>query len=102
MVAGILLTVFSFGITPRMLLHNWLAAHADFICKAEGSTKHIHNPEFSCHCDNMVAESPFTLPVSHAAAMPLPVFTRFTQAVPPALYIATFTLLSLRGPPAVS
>ena len=57
--AGLLLIIFSFSITPRIFLHNWLANHKDAVVNTTGKVQHINAPVFNCQCDDNVAESPF-------------------------------------------
>ena len=60
-VAASLLLVFSFSITPTIVFHNWLADHADTVKKPDCSNgEQLGRITFNCHCDHIVAESPFT------------------------------------------
>ena len=60
--AGLLLIIFCFSITPRIVLHDCFAGHTDGAgkVKADGQ-QHIHNVNYKCNCDNFVIQSPFTL-----------------------------------------
>jgi hypothetical protein len=101
-VAAIMLIVFAFSITPTIVFHNWLANHTDTYKKATDTKgQQLGKQTFNCHCDNVVAESPFTEPGT------------FTGSVPPQSFVVTATVrivqlpasptifYSLRGPPAV-
>ncbi|HAO45782.1 MAG TPA: hypothetical protein PLZ45_04955 [Ferruginibacter sp.] len=100
--AAALLLVFSFSITPTILLHNWLADHTDTV-KKTGSPEqdHISTKKFYCHCDNIVAESPFTEVDEVIVPIPEKIFSieQGSKTVQPVssqhLYFA------LRGPPVV-
>jgi len=59
--SAVLLVVFAFSITPAIVFHNWLADHADTVKKAACSRgEQLGKKTFNCHCDHIVAESPFT------------------------------------------
>lgn len=97
-----MLIVFAFSITPTIVLHNWLADHSDTVKKiTDTKGEQIGKKTFNCHCDNIVAESPFTEPAKtiFAAAEKIfscPVAKRHIQFTP-----SQNIIHSLRGPPAV-
>jgi hypothetical protein len=63
LVALAMLIVFAFSITPTIVFHNWLAGHSDTLKRSTHTQgKHIGKQTFNCHCDNIVAQSPFTEP----------------------------------------
>lgn len=97
-----MLLVFGFSITPRIALHNWLATHKDTVSKTDPKDKQVHVPVFNCHCDDLVAESPFTAPAGLAPVFISPEFASCIQPAKSRLYTTPFTTLSLRGPPSVS
>ncbi len=74
--ALIMLFVFAFCITPKILLHNLLADHRDAPFShnhADGSQ--ISKSVFNCNSDNLVVESPFIndyLPVELSAVPKFP------------------------------
>jgi len=97
-----LLIVFAFSITPTVVFHNWLADHTD-TCKKSSNTKgqQFGKKTFNCHCDTIVAESPFT---ETASFLDLPVIQVFPVATADAIVYfpsAPAVFYSLRGPPAV-
>lgn len=101
-VAAALLIVFAFSITPTIVFHNWLAGHTDTVKKFfTASGKQLGKLTFNCHCDNIVAESPFTESVAITPA-PLKAFFSIKQAADLAQFISSPAIFySLRGPPAV-
>lgn len=101
-VAASLLIVFAFSITPTIVFHNWLAGHSDTVKKTFNTTgKQLGKQTFNCHCDNIVAESPFTGPGKIIPATPI-VFLSIKQAADIAPFISPTDIFhSLRGPPAV-
>jgi hypothetical protein len=59
--AGFMLAVFAFSITPKIILHNVVANHKDtpFASNFEKNAQ-FSKAGFNCSCDNLVVESPFT------------------------------------------
>jgi hypothetical protein len=99
--AGLLLTVFAFSITPKQALHDWLANHTDKTSsKLAGDKALVSTAGFNCDCDNLVAESPFTATVSQFEFTPPQVFTPRQAFHPHTFYAVTQFFFSLRGPPA--
>jgi hypothetical protein len=101
-VAALMLIVFAFSITPVIVFHNWLANHTDTYKKtADTKAQQLGKQTFNCHCDHIVAESPFTEPETFKS---LPAFQVFaiTNTVDIVQLPGTPTIFySLRGPPVV-
>ena len=97
-----MLIVFAFSITPTIVLHNWLANHTD-TSKKSGDTKadQISKKTFNCHCDNLVAESPFTETETFKSLSPLSIFAVTTIVDIVQLPSSPTIFYSLRGPPVV-
>jgi hypothetical protein len=58
--AALMLTVFAFSVTPKILLHNLVADHKDTPINSNHSNKEqFSKAGFNCNCDNLVVESPF-------------------------------------------
>jgi hypothetical protein len=101
-VAAFLLIVFAFSITPTIVLHNWLANHTD-TCKKATDTKapQIGKQTFNCHCDNLVAESPFTETQIFTSPSPIQIFEVAATVDIAQLKSSPTIFYSLRGPPVV-
>jgi hypothetical protein len=97
-----MLIVFTFSITPIIILHNWLANHTDTYKKStDTKAQQLGKHTFNCHCDHIVAESPFTEPEIFKSLSPLQTFV-ITTTVDIVQLPATPTIFySLRGPPVV-
>ena len=99
--AGCMLLIFSFSISPRLFLHSWLASHTDEAVKATGSGQQkICKQVFNCHCDNMVAESPFTHQDNDFKLFAFHPLSNHKETIPAGYYSASNSFFSLRGPPA--
>lgn len=97
-----MLMLFAFSITPTIVFHNWLANHSDTVKRStETKGQQIGNQTINCHCDHVVAESPFTEPGKTTIADPAQSLSLF-KVEPQVQYTASlFIHYSLRGPPAV-
>jgi hypothetical protein len=61
LLAGLMLGIFAFSITPRIALHDFVAHHKDTPFKSNfGEDAQLNKAGFNCSCDNLVVESPFT------------------------------------------
>lgn len=95
--------VFALSITPTIVFHNLFAQHQDTVRKISANSEHeqVGNQTINCHCDHIVAESPFTgttIPVLG----PAPIAYDLFRTEKPVHYIAALiTLHDLRGPPAI-
>jgi len=59
--AGFLLVLFAFSITPKKTLHDIITHHTDQkAVDAYAGTDQLHKAGFNCKCETLVAESPFT------------------------------------------
>jgi len=97
-----MLCVFAFSITPTIILHNWLADHTDAVKKTStGGQDHVGKKLYNCHCDNIVAESPFTESNSFVFSPQRPVFVVTKTGNTVSLSTSEPLSRSLRGPPAV-
>ena len=97
-----MLIVFAFSITPTIVLHNWLANHTDTYKKfADTKTQQVGNKTFNCHCDNIVAESPFTEPEIFKNLSPFQIFLVAATVDIVQLPSSPQVFYSLRGPPVV-
>ncbi len=101
-VAAAMLMLFAFSITPTIVFHNWLVNHTDtFKNYVHKKGDQLGKQTFNCHCDHVVAESPFTEPDKAIISYPAQSFSLF-KAEPQVQYTSSpYFLYSLRGPPAV-
>ena len=58
--AGLVMAVFAFSVTPKILLHDLVADHKDTPINSNHSNQEqISKAGFNCNCDNLVVESLF-------------------------------------------
>ena len=101
-VAAVMLLVFAFSITPTIVFHNWLANHTDTVKKiTDTKGDQFGKKTFNCHCDNIVAESPFTAPGRVIIAPATKQFSLVKVDIPVRFTTSTHISCSLRGPPVV-
>jgi hypothetical protein len=98
--AAFMLAVFAFSITPKIILHHFVANHKDtpFASNFE-KTAQLTKAGFNCNCDNQVVESPFTDDIGPSLVFKQSFFSfypiRDTKDFPDIQYIYQ----TLRGPP---
>jgi len=99
--AAILLLLFQFSITPKLLLHDLVADHQDTPLSANNEKNpQFHLAGFNCACENQVVESPFIEDsILTENFIPVIVSDRFSSSVG-GFVSAPFLYLGLRGPPA--
>ena len=101
-VAAFMLIVFAVSITPTIVFHNWLANHTDTYKKStDTKAQQLGKQTFNCHCDNIVAESPFTQPETFRNLPPVQIFSVAATADIVQLPSSPQVFYSLRGPPVV-
>jgi hypothetical protein len=102
-IAGFLLVVFAFGISPKLGWHNLVADHKDGKTSTAVIDHHetaVSKAAFNCQCDNLISESPFV--AANAVAQGLLVIQHpvFFAELPDAPYSPDLYCFGLRGPPA--
>ena len=102
LLAGALLALFAFGITPKIAIHALAAHHTDrHLSLKYGQADQYNKADFHCATDNLVVEFPF---LDHSLT--------FSPGLPPAWPVHRAAVLvqpvaedhplfGLRGPPAV-
>jgi hypothetical protein len=101
-IAGFLLVVFAFGISPKRSWHNLVANHKD---GKPGAVAHNHQGSgvskaaFNCQCDNLISESPFVATTVLPQTSSLTHHEPFFAGKPVVPYTAAHFSFSLRGPP---
>ena len=101
LVAVALVMVFAFSITPTIVFHNWLAIHTDTFKEDNTKSDQLGKQTFNCHCDHVVAESPFTEPEKAVITYPAQTFSLSKSELQVQFISAPNFLYSLRGPPTV-
>lgn len=97
-----MLVVFAFSITPTIVFHNWLASHTDSVKKStHADHAQVGKRSFNCHCDHIVAESPFTGTDHILIPAPHQVFFQQEETGITQLQPSPHFNFSLRGPPVV-
>ena len=101
-VAAALLMVFACSITPTIVFHNWLVKHTDTFNK-DSNTKgdQLGKQTFNCHCDHVVAESPFNEPDIVIISCPAQPFSLFKTELQLPFTASPYFHYTLRGPPTV-
>ncbi len=102
LLAGFLLLVFAFSITPKKFLHDAIANHKDKIAVAASADTQLSHAGFICKCDNLVAESPFTDDIVPFNFTPALVFSVQKDTRLYHLYTSDYFFFELRGPPAIN
>jgi hypothetical protein len=101
LLAGIMLVLFAFSITPKMTLHDLFAHHKDTLFSASSKDHAVISLSgFRCNCENLVVESPFVAEITifkiglqHGlSSLPVTQVKEF--------YPATHFFPDFRGPPA--
>jgi hypothetical protein len=98
LLALLLLVVFAYSITPKIVLHNLVANHIDKGKVLNGHLDELSASGFNCKCDNLVAESPFV----PAEIFSYQVYTTYISALcTEDITFSSFDKLfsQLRGPP---
>lgn len=101
--AGVLLVLFAFSIMPKKILHDWIVSHTDGVAAVvKSETAQVGKAGFSCDCQNLVAESPFTADgQSIDFVLPL-VYNAMPGSFACQVSTSSLFFYSLRGPPAIS
>lgn len=101
-VALIMLVVFAISTTPTIVFHNLFAGHTDSVNNSrDNDNAQISSPVFNCHCDHIVAESPFTDLAQYLNCAKLTAHSVYEEALQAALKSSPDIFYPLRGPPAV-
>lgn len=99
--AGFLLVLFAFSITPRKALHDWMVSHTDGVSIGKSDVAQLSKAGFNCTSQNLVAESPFTA-VQHALDLSFyPDYAFLSYAFLFEVDTPAVFFYSLRGPPAI-
>lgn len=100
--AGFMLVLFAFSITPKLILHDLFARHKDLAAvSSSDDLARISLSGFRCNCENLVVESPFVAEITNFEIEP-----RRDLSSPPAgavseFHNATHFFPEFRGPPSI-
>jgi hypothetical protein len=97
--SGLLLIVFTLGITPKRFLHNVFAKHIDSSNKRNGDNPYqLSVSGFNCDNDNLVAESTFVIEQN---SFQIPLFVCYSSYVIKNISFSSNPKIFsyLRGPP---
>lgn len=100
--AFVMLIVFAVSITPTIIFHDVFANHTDSVKKNNNpNQEQVGKKLFNCHCNNIVAESPFT-ETATVNIKPVKQVFSIIQADKPVIFSSTLHIAyALRGPPVV-
>ena len=97
-----MLIIFAISVTPTIVFHNWFANHIDSVKKTAGNNQlQVGKKLFNCHCNHIVAESPFTEPSFFIFVGATPFFPLVKSNIEVQFKSSPHLFYSLRGPPVV-
>lgn len=99
----LLICTFVLSITPKKLLHTWLANHRDQPTKAaHNQSTSIDVAGYHCNVDNLVAESSFEQTLAEFHLKCPQVFSSFKGELSYSFYSLHHFYSELRGPPSLA
>jgi hypothetical protein len=100
MLAGLMVLLIAFSITPKIMLHDLIADHKDGSYHANDTKTKLFDPSgFHCHCDNLVVESPFMDDGVSLGFIPLTFHQRMISLSANHFHCSVQFNFALRGPP---
>lgn len=101
-IALLFVVIFAFSITPTIFFHNLFANHIDISTIVNNNKqKQLSKIHFYCHCNDIVAESPFLITPPTLVPTPESVFYFQHTETEIHFFSTNPTTLFLRGPPAI-
>jgi hypothetical protein len=101
--AALMLVLFAFSVTPKLLLHNLVANHKDTPVKCSANNNAQFNiAGFNCGCDNLVVESPFVENSVTAEIITQQVFYQYINTEVKDFISVNQFYFELRGPPSLA
>jgi hypothetical protein len=101
LLAAFMLVVFAFSITPKIVLHDFIANHKDTPFKSNfEKDAQLNKAGFNCSCDNLVVESPFTVELAPVQIIIASVFPARLTGHTNNFNSGHHFYFELRGPPA--
>jgi hypothetical protein len=101
--AALMLVLFAFSVTPKLLLHNLVANHKDTPLKCSTDNHSQFNVAgFNCGCDNLVVESPFVENSVTAEIITQRFFSQYINTEVNDFISVNQFYFELRGPPSLA
>ena len=97
-ISGMLVLVFAFSITPKIILHSWVADHTDSSGIVQKGL-HVETAGFHCNIDNLVAEAPFLFQNTESSFHVETLFNIHVERKYAFYFSLDKVYHSLRGPP---
>ena len=95
-----LIGVFTFSITPVIVLHNFFANHSDsVILHHHTKSQEVAKAGIDCHIENFVAERNFLVPYAQINFDHFTNFSPLSHKYIPPFYFHHRVFAELRGPP---
>lgn len=95
------MVVLAFSITPKRILHDWVAGHRDVreVCHEKAANAHFHESGIKCECDNFVADSPFDKGSTTGISFVFHFGIAQNNTIQGKLFCNSAVVCLLRGPP---
>jgi hypothetical protein len=101
--AALMLLLFAFSVTPKLILHDLVANHKDTALKSSTDNNAQFNiAGFNCGCDNLVVESPFVENSITAEIITQQVFSEYINTEAEDFISVNQFYFELRGPPSLA
>jgi hypothetical protein len=97
--AILLLLIFIFSATPKILLHNLVAHHKDTPSHGNGKTKEFAKAGYHCDCENLVVVLPYIGTSDPIQKLILEPFQSFQAGQEHQFYSFQYFIFGFRGPP---
>ncbi len=103
LLAGIMLVLFAFSVTPRNILHELFANHTDetVLSKKSNSTS-LKTFDYLCKTENLVAESPFIESITRFDLSTFPAYPKHLILTSYFFSSTKYFFFEHRGPPTVA
>ncbi|SDW95426.1 hypothetical protein SAMN05444410_107145 [Hydrobacter penzbergensis] len=106
LLAGWLLLLFAFSITPKKFLHNLVANHQDATAmnfpRENTGASQLSKAGYHCPCEQLVVQTPFVYQSASIDYTIVPVFVTYQDQQFVSTYSTAPDVSFLRGPPALN
>lgn len=96
--SGMMLLIFAFSITPKVVLHNLVVHHKDSPISS-GKYAQVSKTGFHCDCESQVVVLPYLNQISCFQLNVSQSFQIYQSRNNPQFYCSTHFIFGLRGPP---